>query len=181
MGKIAKRPIRRKYERLKVQDVPFNKRVTNEVIPNIRISRQYDFLKYIRIVMKWATTNYEITRPHLELILYLYGEGLFTRYEYNDAHKIIGMKDSYTFKKFVDDGWITIFKEKTTTSPRLYTVTAKGKKMCSRMHKILVNEENIPESVRYNKLASEEGSTNYYYMKAIAKMNKRRKQAQEED
>lgn len=178
--RIVTRPIRRKYERVVVQDSIIQKRVNKEVVPKPRINRQYDFLKYTRIVFKWATVNYEISRPHLELLLYLYGEGLFTKYEYNDAHRIIGMKEAYSFKKFTDEGWIVVFQERKGKSKRLYSLSDKGKKMCNRMHRIMIGEEKIPETKRYNKLAQQDDITSKFYMKAISKMNRRRSKEEED-
>lgn len=174
-GRVKRRPIRRKYERLKNTEVKVLKKTNKKVDSPIRISRGYTFLQYIRLVYRWATSNYDLNRSQLELLLYLYGEGLFTRYNFSQSHQMIGLMENITFKSFMEKGWIILYKEKTSKSPRLYTLSDKGKKLCARMHKMLMGEDTIPETARYNKMVTSELRVDEYFMKAAQKLNRRNK------
>lgn len=172
-GRVKRRPIRRKYERIKNTEVKIRKQTNKKVDIPIRINRGCTFLQYIRLVFRWATSNHDITRTQLDLLLYLYGEGLFTRYSFMQAHKMIGLMEAITFKSFLEKGFVVIYKEKTSKSPRLYTLSDKSKKMCSRIHKMLMGEEMIPETARYNKMVTSDLKVDEYFMKAAQKLNRR--------
>lgn len=143
--------------------------------PRYRSKRDYDFLQYIRIVFKWATENYDLTRPELELLLYLYPMGTFTKYEFFQFTKTVSMYQNRLLDKFIDNGYIHIWRTKKGNESRLYALTNKAKTLCSRMHKFCTGEINMPESPRFNNLAkNDDKRINGYYMDIIKKMNKNR-------
>lgn len=140
-----------------------------------RISRDYDFLQYIRPVFKWATTNYDISRPHLEMLLYLYPKGLFTKNEFVSYHRIIGMYQSKNLKLLIDKGFIYIWRPRKANDKALYALTNKAKRLCGKMHKVLVGDSELPIDPVNNVLAKEgRPRIDGYYMDAIKKMNKDR-------
>lgn len=144
--------------------------------PRHRSTRDYDFLQYVRPVFKWATENSELTRPQVELMLYLYPKGVFTKKDFYDFHKILGMYQIKTFQLFVKKGFMTTWRPKKKGQKALYTLTNKAKQICDKMHKFLTGEKEIPVNSRNNVLAREEGvRINGYYMDVIKKMNKNRK------
>ena len=144
-------------------------------VPNRgRVTVKYDFLKYIRVVLKWATANSDLTRPQIELMLYLYCEGVFSKRQYHDYHKIIGMYEQKTLDILTEKGWVTLFKpaNKDTKEPDLYTLTHSSKKFCAKIHRLCCGVEEIPTEARHNKLAEKGGKRiDDYYMHMIKKMN----------
>lgn len=152
---------------------------TSKPIPRYSSVREYDFLKYIRVVFKWAMSNYDLSRIDLDMLLYLYPEGPFSKSKFSKFHKILGIHSMKTFDELVEKGWLTVWRPKQTDKHALYTLTNKGKKLCDRMHKFCTGELKIPTSATANKIAQDGGPRiNNYYMNVIKKMNKDRKRKQ---
>lgn len=142
--------------------------------PRYRSRVEYDFLKYIRIIFKWATDNYpELNRPQIEFLLYLYALGAFSRKQFDDYHKVIGLYSVKTLKKFEDEGWITKWRVRKGKSHALYVLTHKAKLMCNKMHKFAAGTEEIPmNEVSNNMMREDSPRINKYYLDIIKKMNK---------
>lgn len=152
------------------------KKHTKKPYPRYRSRVEYDFLKYVRLVFKWAQENYELSRPRLELMLFLYGTGAFSKKQFNDYHKTVGMYADKTLGDLMDEGWITQWRpaNKSKKIHALYTLTQKAKIMCNKMHKYSCGAEEIPLSRDKNILVQnkDEKRINGYYLDAIKKMNK---------
>lgn len=143
--------------------------------PRHRSNRDYDFLQYIRPVFKWATENSGLTRPQMELILYLYPKGVFTKKDFYDYHKILGMYQIKTFDMMVKDGFIVTWRPKKRGQKALYSLTNKAKQICDKMHKFLTGEKEVPVNSRNNILAQDgRARIDGYYMDVIKRMNKDR-------
>lgn len=142
--------------------------------PRHRSSRDYDFLQYIRPVFRWATENSGLTRPQVELMLYLYPKGVFEKKDFFNYHKILGMYQSKTFDMFMEEGFINVWRPKKKGQKALYCLTNKAKQICDKMHKFLTGEKEIPVNSRNNVLAQDGKRINKYYMDVIKKMNKDR-------
>jgi len=123
-----KRRVRKKYERRE---------------PN------YDFLKYWRVVRLWAQAKYGISFPELELMMYLYGEELFTYNQFTEYAKTISW-DKRRFKKMKDEGWISTWRETNRNQKALYEISLKGKAMVRIVYKKLTGEQTISESGNHN-------------------------------
>lgn len=138
----------------------------------------YDFLKYIRVVMRWAKENNPtLSSGDIEFLLYLYGEGAFSRKTFRDFHKLLGLYSIKTFKKYEEEGWIKMWRPRKGNQHALYTLTHKAKVMCSQMHKFACGLEEMPTSERSNRMArkdEENPRMNSYYLEIIKKMNKDR-------
>jgi len=135
---------------------------------------EYDFLKYIKVVFKWANDNYpDLTRPQIELILYLYSLGAFSKRQFSDFHKIIGLYQQRTLNYFIKKGYVMLWRERNSKSPALYVVTQKGKTMCNKMHRYCCGVEEMPETKELNNMMKDDAPRiNGYYMDIVKKMNK---------
>ena len=141
--------------------------------PRLKSRSEYDFLKYIRVVFKWATENNPtLNRPQIELLLYLYSLGAFSKKEFTDYHKTISLYQQKTLDYFIKEGWVKVWRVRKGKEHALYNLTRKAKTLCYRMHSISCGVEEIPESAVYNNL-EKKGSKriNGYYMDIIKKMN----------
>lgn len=136
---------------------------------------KYDFLTYMRLVMKWAVANNDLTRPQVELLLFLYGQGKFSQKQFFDYHTTLGIYQIKGFQQFIEDNWIKIYRPKKGRECALYIITTKGQRLCSRMHKMCAGEEKIPTSPRSNNLAKSSKPIDRYYLEAIKKMNRDRR------
>jgi hypothetical protein len=134
---------------------------------------QYDFLQYIRIAFNWACTSHDISRPYLELLLYIYPIGLFKRTDIEIFTRTLDMKYARVFNKLVEDGWVVLWRAKKGRQSALYTLSTKGKILCGKLHKICTGESQIPET-SHNALVSSSKTVDKYYMNVIKQMNKKK-------
>lgn len=142
-------------------------------LPRHRLTRDYDFLQYIRPVFRWATENYGLSRPYVELILFLYPKGVFTQNDFYNFHKILGIYQIKTFKMMLKEGFIVVWRPKKRGQKALYSLTNKAKQMCNKMHKFLTGEKEIPINSKNNILAQEgRPRIDKYYIDVIKSMNK---------
>jgi hypothetical protein len=113
---------------------------------------EYDFLKNWTIVRRWAVINYGLkSLAELETILFLYSEKLFTRTQFKEHSNYMSW-DKNRFNKLLREGWIYIWRHRSTHETHLYEVSYKGKKMVNTIYKKLLGLEPIPESSRRNKV-----------------------------
>lgn len=135
----------------------------------------YDFLMYIRVVFKWAIDNSGLSRPNLELLLYLYGIGAFSKKQFHDYHKLVGLYQDKKLKDLIEQGWVKMWRPANPNKKQhaLYTVTHKGKGLCSSMHKYLAGEAEIPLIKSKNKMMRDDAPRiNAYYLDIVKRMNK---------
>ena len=136
-----------------------------------RSAREHDFLKYIRIVMKWAKANNPaLSKGDIELLLYLYPKGPFTKYYFKEFYKTLGLYQSKALDKLRIEGYVEDFLGYTGTG-RKYVLTHKAKLLCSRMHKMLLGLEEIP-TTSSNKMYDSGKAIDKAYLKVMESMNK---------
>lgn len=141
-------------------------------LPRYRSSRDYDFLQYIRPVYRWALDNTDLTKGELEMLLYLYPMGVFTKTKFFEYQRIINIKQQLTFKQLQERGWIKVWRTKTRKESALYALTHKAKTLCDNMHKFLVGDKDLPVTPRNNETAKGKKRIDNYFMDVIKKMNK---------
>jgi len=117
---------------------------------NARDLKDLNLLKHYRIIRKWACKNNGLNDSDLELLIYLDCIDLFT------------IKD---FKKWRN-------RNRTTQKYNIYKVSFKGKQLIQRMYRIMLNEEDIPTSMRRNKLIKGNSYTDKVMTQAIYNVNK---------
>jgi hypothetical protein len=144
--------------------------------------REYDFLKYIRVVFRWATEHTGLSRPEIEVILYLYSKGVFTKAEFADYYKTIGLTTKARWQKYMDDGWIREWRTSKRNMKGLFDLTSKAKIVCSKMHQMCVGDMDIPTSRRSNPMnRNKDIKINAHYTKLFKQMNAERNKTKEED
>ena len=149
------------------------KRNTKQITKQARV-RDYNFLKYWRVVRYWAKRKYEISEPDLEIILYLYDIDLFTRGQFRKFEGLLSW-DKTRFNQLRDKGYIVQWREdKTRRQAKLYTLSVSAKRMVATIYKKLLQEEHIPENRHNNPIFSGSDYTDKVYRAAIRRMNKER-------
>jgi len=133
-----------------------------------------DYLKYMKVVRYWAMAKYDISPSHIDMLLYLYSEGLFTKDKFADYRKLMAWGES-TFYDLFNEGWITKWRKQ---NPRLhesalFEVSYKGKKMVNSIYRKLNGEEKISQDPRYNPIFDDAvaNSTDKIYRRAIRYFN----------
>jgi len=109
--------------------------------------RELQIFKYYRLVRKWACKNNNLKEADLELLIYFDCIGIFSRKDYIDGVYTYSW-DKHRWERLVRDGWIQIYEKRnrTTNKYNKYKVSFKCKHLISRIYRILLGEEDIPET-----------------------------------
>lgn len=166
-----KKAVKTKKQKYQTKDVYKSKTKTPKPRHQSRI--EYDFLKYIRVVFKWAKDNSGLGRPQIELLLYLYGLGAFSKRQFSEYYRLIGIYQQKGLQEMIDNGWIRLWRVKKGKEHALYTLTHKGKHLCNSMHRYCAGVSEIPIIASQNKMARGDAPrVNNYFLDIVKKMNK---------
>ena len=130
-----------------------------------------DYLKYWKVIKQWAKANYNISSSDIEMMMFLYSEGLFTRLQFDEFNEIMSW-DKMRFHKLLNQKWIIIWREKIGNKSKLYELGFKGKRLVSSIYRKLNMQETISESpYRNNIFRKDTKYSNKIYRKIIKEMN----------
>ena len=132
-----------------------------------------DFLKYYRLVSRWACKENNISISDLELLFYLDPIKYFTIQDFKDGTFYYNW-DKMRFYRLQSQEWLTKVHK---GNGRLgdhnkYTVSSKGQRLIARIYRILIGKEKLPESARRNTIMKREKYIDKVYAQAISKFNK---------
>ena len=132
-----------------------------------------DFLKYYRLVTRWACKNYNLRIADLELLFYLDPILYFTVDDFKDG-TLYYCWDKDRFYRLQREEWITkIESVGRRGGHNKYVVSSKGKRLIQRIYRILIDQEDLPESEQVNKIMKGESYSDKVYRQAIKKFNKK--------
>jgi hypothetical protein len=115
----------------------------------IRREPKNDYMKYYRVIRRYVMFRHEIQESDLEMLMFLYSEGLFTYWRFRELSNFNGWNVK-KFKKMKDGGWIHMWRDKKGSEYRLYEMTRKGRMVITDMYKKLNYEEEISEMPKNN-------------------------------
>jgi hypothetical protein len=104
--------------------------------------RNYDYMKYWRVIRYYYKKKTGLTEPHLDLMFFLYSEDEFSKMKFEEFDTILGWKTT-RFNDLLRDGWITVFRERKLGAKKLYELSPKGKRLINTIYKKM-NGEEIP-------------------------------------
>ena len=135
-----------------------------------------DFLKYYRLVSRWACTNYDLGVADLELLFYLDPIKYFTIDDFKEGTLYYSW-DKERFYRLQRNGWIEKIHKGVGRrgDHNKYKVSQKGKLLINRIYRILLNEEDLPESAKRNKIMKRTRYIDKVYSQAIKKFNNQKK------
>jgi hypothetical protein len=139
---------------------------------HVRYEPKSDYLKYWKVVRQWARTKYNIGTADIEMMLFLYSEGLFNKKQFEEYNEIMSW-DRNRFHDLLNDKWIIVWRKRKGSQSTLYELGFKGKRLCSTIYRKLNKEETVSEDRRQNPMF--EPSADYsdkVFRKMIKKMNK---------
>lgn len=150
------------------------KRGTKKVITQPR-EKNYNFLKYWRVVRYYIKRKYDISLMELDMLLYLYDLPYFKKDDFNyygntmswDKNRFYEMKNKGLFVEWRPGG------EKLGRS-KMFVLSHKSKTICALTYKKLLSEEPISEDPRSNPLFKSENYNDKMYRKVIETMNRAR-------
>ena len=131
-----------------------------------------DFLKYYRLVSRWATKNNDLNVADLELLFYLDPILYFTIEDFKDGTLFYSW-DKERFYRLQRDGWIEKIHKGIGRrgDHNKYKVSQKGKLLINKIYRILIGEEDIPSSAKRNSIMKRKSYIDKVYSQAIKKFN----------
>ena len=108
-----------------------------------------NLFKYYRLTRRWVTKTYKLSSADFELLVYLDCKEFFRRQDFIDGAYSYTW-DKNRWERLRREGWIDVFKERNRTSSKyaVYQMSRKAKSLITRVYKILLGEENLPQSSR---------------------------------
>ncbi len=135
-----------------------------------------DFLKYYRLVSRWAAKNNNLSVADLELLFYLDPIIYFTIEDFKTC-TLFYTWDKDRFYRLQKNNWINkahdTFGKKGDHNKN--KVSKKGKLLINKIYRILVGKEDLPSSARRNKIMKRETYIDKVYSQAIKEFNKQKK------
>ena len=134
-----------------------------------------DFLKYYRLVSRWAAKNNELKVADLELLFYLDPIVYFTIEDFKTGTLFYSW-DKERFYRLQKDGWInkTHFGRGRRGDHNKYKVSQKGKLLINKIYRILIDEEDLPSSAKRNSIMKRKTYIDKVYSQAIKEFNKQK-------
>ena len=138
---------------------------------------KYDYLKYWRVIRYYVKAKYGLSTPELEMLLFLYSEKYFSKAKFDEFNELISWNKN-RFSKLLKEGWIVVFRKRTTKFKSLYEISYKGRRMIGSIYKKL-NGEEIPEYTSTNPIFHKNVKyTDKVYRNMIKSMNASIRQSQ---
>lgn len=134
-----------------------------------------DFLKYYRLVSRWAAKNNDLSVADLELLFYLDPIVYFTIEDFKTG-TLFYTWDKNRFYRLQKNNWIdkthNAFGKKGDHNK--YKISRKGKMLINKIYRILVGQEDLPSSARRNKIMKRDTYIDKVYSQAIKEFNKKK-------
>ena len=113
--------------------------------------KQLNLLKHYRIIRKWACKTCNIKEADLELLIYLEAVDMFTKDDFKKGTYSYSW-DNRRWNRLLKQGWITVWRKRNRTTQKyhIYKVSIKCKQLISRMYRIMLGEEDMPNKIFEN-------------------------------
>jgi len=135
--------------------------------------KDLNLLKHYRIIRKWASKTCDLKEADLELLFYLNAIDFFTKQDFKEGTYSYSW-DNRRWNRLLKEGWIVVWRNRNRTTQKynIYKVSVKGKQLISRMYRIMLGEEDIPETTTANKLMKRESYIDKVLATSIKYLNK---------
>jgi len=134
----------------------------------------FNFLQYVGIVYDWAMANYKISRPQVDLVLYLHPLGIFTREEAYKTLELWPCSKYMVLEKLINKGMIyTVQYSKDSRNRRqpVYSLTNKATMMVNIFYKKVTGERKFATSHVSLGHINKNASKDFKYDDIIGKFN----------
>jgi len=134
-------------------------------------SRDYDYLKFWRVIRYYYKIKYNLNQADLDMLLFLYSESYYTKDKFIEFDELLSW-DIRRFDRLLRDGWIEVFRKRMGHRKALYQLSYKGTRLVTEIYKKL-NGKEIPVSSSYNTMFHKNVSyADKVYRNMIIEMNK---------
>ena len=119
--------------------------------------KELNLFKHYRIIRKWVSKTCNLKEAELELLFYLDAIEFFTKQDFKDGVHSYSW-DNRRWNRLLKEDWIVVWRKRNRTTQKynLYKVSFKGKQLIARIYRIILGEEDIPETTRANKVMKRE-------------------------
>jgi len=123
------------------------KRLTPDVI------KEFNIFKHYRIIRKWVCKNNDLNDADLELLIYLDCIDFFTIKDFKMGSYSYSWNNR-RWNKLIQDDWIVVWRKRNRSTQKynIYKVSFRGKQLIKRIYRIILGEEDIPTSIKRNKI-----------------------------
>ena len=134
--------------------------------------KEMNLLKHYRIIRKWASRISDIKEADLELLIYLDAIDFFTKKDFKKGTYSYSW-DNRRWNRLLKEGWIVVWRKRNRTTQKynIYKVSFKCKQLISRMYRIILGEEDIPTSEKFNKVMKRDSYSNKVLATSITMLN----------
>lgn len=130
-----------------------------------------DYLKYWRVIRHFIKVKYGLTQSDLDMILFLYSEGYFSKDKFAEFNALLSWEDK-RFERLRQEEWIVVFRKHMGRRKALYELSYKSLRVVDLIYKKLSGEE-ITEGPGNNPMFLKNVSyTDKVYRNFIMEMNK---------
>ena len=135
--------------------------------------KNLNLLKHYRIIRKWVSKTCNLKEADLELLFYLEAIDFFTKQDFKTGTHSYSW-DNRRWNRLLKDGWIVVWRKRNRTTQKyhIYKVSFKGKQLISRIYRVMLGEEDIPETERANKIMKRESYMDKVLSNAILNVNR---------
>ena len=135
--------------------------------------KELNLLKHYRIIRKWASKASDIKEAELELLIYLEAIDKFTKQDFKTGTHAYSW-DNRRWNRLLKEGWIVVWRQRNRTTQKynIYKVSFKCKQLISRMYRIMLGEEDIPETTRSNSIMKRSSYSDKVLSTSITYLNK---------
>ena len=135
--------------------------------------KELNLLKHYRIIRKWVSKACNLKEADLELLFYLDAIDFFTKQDFKDGTHSYSW-DNRRWNRLLKEDWITVWRKRNRTTQKynIYKVSFKGKQLIARIYRIMLGEEDIPETTRANKVMERKSYSEKVLATSILNLNK---------
>jgi len=133
-------------------------------------------MKFYKVIRFWVKSKYNLTSCDLDVLFFLYSEGLFSVTDFDKFIQIFPW-DRNRFNRLKKDGWIVKWRNACKGEKALYEISYKGRVVVGNVYKKLLGEEiseEIPNNPMFYK--TDATFTTKVHRNALIQMNKEYKE-----
>tara|TARA_R100001463_G_scaffold92298_1_gene147050 strand:+ start:1816 stop:2262 length:447 start_codon:yes stop_codon:yes gene_type:complete len=135
--------------------------------------KELSLFKHYRIIRKWACKTCDIKEADLELLMYLDSLDLFTKQDFKQGVYSFSW-DNRRWNRLLKQEWIVVWRKRNRTTQKyhIYKTSTKFKHLLSRIYRIILGDEDIPETTTSNKIMKRNSYMDKVLSVAILNVNK---------
>jgi len=135
--------------------------------------QELNLFKHYRIIRKWVSKTCDLKEADLELLMYLDALNLFTKQDFKTGVYSYSW-DNRRWNRLLKEDWIVVWRKRNRTTQKyhIYKTSFKFKHLLSRIYRIILGEEDIPETEKSNKIMKRTSYMDKVLTVAIKNVNK---------